>query len=287
MADDRRKPGAPLFRDRWNLNPKSPSAPAAAGNPVTMVTDHQQHIFYRDNRGIINHVVADDRPAAGDPVTMVTDHQQHIFYRDSLGIINHVIADDRRKPNAPLFHDVWNLNPRSPEAPAAAGDPVTMLTEHQQHLFYRDRRGSLQHVMFDDRSNPGTALFHDIWNDKAQTPATAGNPVTLLTAPYDDRNVLTLRNNNQRTGASKWPGLNPSSSEKDRFGILGKIDVDGAVLAQPLFMESVQFVYGPPSDAVFVATAKNNIYAFEVHSPFRKRWSVLWDRRPSSRRISD
>jgi hypothetical protein len=177
-----------LFRDNWT---QEAGAPAAVGAPVTMVTDHQQHVFYRDGQGAIHHIVADDRrqphtplfhdnwtqkadaPAAvGDAVTMVTGHQQHIFYRDSRGAIHHILADDQ-KPNTRLFHDQWT---RRTDVPAV-GNPVTMVTDHQQHIFYRNSQGAIRHIFFDEKSK---RLFYDQWTQKTDTPA-VGDPVTMVT----------------------------------------------------------------------------------------------------------
>lgn len=80
-----------LHHDRWT---DAAGASVAVGNPATMTTLNQQHIFYRGTDGAINHIFWDgtfhyDRwtdaagtpVAADDPATMVTPNQQHIFYR--------------------------------------------------------------------------------------------------------------------------------------------------------------------------------------------------------------
>src|SRR6266404_7268658 len=88
--------------------------------------------------------------------------------------------------------------------------------------------------------------------------------------------VLTQRNNNLRTGAVRRPGFDQDAFAAGRFGFLGSIPaagsvLDGAVLAQPLFMHTVRFPGGDNS-AVFIATSSNKIYAFESEPPFRQHW---------------
>jgi hypothetical protein len=82
--------------------------------------------------------------------------------------------------------------------------------------------------------------------------------------------VLTQRNNNFRTGASAWPGLNQSTVKG--FRLLGTLDVNGPVMAQPLFVEGVE-VGGTKHSIILVATALNTIVAFSADPPFRTLWS--------------
>src|SRR5262249_11671214 len=121
----------------------------AAGNPATMVTEGQQHVFYRGADGAIYHIfwnAADNtfhfqnwtdlargagHPAAGNPATMVTDGQQHVFYRGADAPILHdalPIAD-----NSFQFQSWTDLAGASGHP--AAGNPATMVTEGQQHVF--------------------------------------------------------------------------------------------------------------------------------------------------------
>ena len=170
-----------FFSDVWTQRAQ---AQKAAGDPVVMLTDHQQHIFYRDVDGAIEHIfvnesnqIFNDRwtlplrtgalAAMGNPATMLTPHQQHLFYRDTNGEINHVFFDDRKKAGTPLFRDNWT---RDSGALAALGDPVAMLTDNQQHIFYRNSRGTISHIIADDRRKPGTPLFHDDWTQDPRRP---------------------------------------------------------------------------------------------------------------------
>ena len=99
-------------------------------------------------------------------------------------------------------------------------------------------------------------------------------PYLIPSTAKTSNDVLTQRNNNQRTGAVVWSGLNQSSFAAGHFGLIGKIGgIQGVVLSQPLFMESVKFPDGVRS-VVFIATSKNWVYAFEADPPFRKRWEI-------------
>jgi hypothetical protein len=60
-------------------------------------------------------------------------------------------------------------------APPAAGDPATMITNGQQHVFYLGTGGAINHIFWD-----GT--FHvDQWDVKAVAPKAAGRPATMIT----------------------------------------------------------------------------------------------------------
>ncbi len=182
-----------LYRDVWTLRA---GAPPAAGDPVTMETSGQQHVFYRGANGAINHILwspltpqalfhddwvarANAPVAAGDsdPVTIVTgEGQQHVFYRGASGEINHIFWD----PSSPaqLRFDDWTAGAR---APRAVGGLATMVTDGQQHLFYRGTNGAINHILW---ASPSRSLQHDDWTARAQAPAAAddGDPATMVTA---------------------------------------------------------------------------------------------------------
>jgi Repeat of unknown function (DUF346) len=148
----------------WTALAGAGPAGLAAGDPATMVTDGQQHVFYRGTDGHIKHVfwtpgttfpVPQDWTAlsgagpaglaAGDPATMVTDGQQHVFYRGTDGAIKHIFwnaADDS-------FHfQDWTALAGAGPADLAAGDPATMVTADQQHVFYRGTDGATKHIFW-------------------------------------------------------------------------------------------------------------------------------------------
>ena len=101
----------------------------------------------------------------------------------------------------------------------------------------------------------------------------AGNPPTLrVLANADPMNadspedVVTQRYNNLRTGTTLHGGLDHQAwLDGDRlFGLIGKLEVDGVVLAQPLFMSGVDFPQKGRRPAVFIATSTNWVYAFDA-----------------------
>jgi Peptidase A4 family/Repeat of unknown function (DUF346) len=161
-------PNSGLTAETWAGGGSPTNAPGAAGDPATMVWNSEQHIFYRDTAGNIQHVFWDpnsgehlDTPwaggsgtgpaAAGDPATMVADNKQHIFYRDTAGNIQHVFWD----PNSPSKRtvEVWASGAGSATTgPAAAGNPTTLVWNSQQHIFYRDTAGNIQNVWWDPTS---------------------------------------------------------------------------------------------------------------------------------------
>jgi hypothetical protein len=180
-----------LYFDQWTAKVQ---APLAAGSPATMLWPSQQHIFYRGNDGVINHIFWDapanhlffDQwrpnaqvphapPAVGDPTTMVWPNQQHIFYRGPEGTINHIFWD---APTNRLYFDQWQPNPQVPHAPPAAGDPATLVTPQQQHVFYRGLDGAINHIFWDAPTN---RLYFDQWTSRTQAPLAAGDPATMFT----------------------------------------------------------------------------------------------------------
>lgn len=181
-------PSGRLLSDNWIHRVKELSA---SGNPATMVTPGQQHLFYRGaGDGSIRHIFfdrpsnqlfhdnwTDDRTKApassGDPATMVTPGQQHVFYRDDRGAIHHIffVASTNQ-----LLHDIWTE--RVQGAAGANDDPATMVTPDQQHIFYLGG-GHIHHIFFDVPSNQ---LLHDIWTQKVQAVKPVTRPATMVTA---------------------------------------------------------------------------------------------------------
>jgi hypothetical protein len=84
--------------------------------------------------------------------------------------------------------------------------------------------------------------------------------------------VVTQRYNNLRTGTTLHGGLDKRVVSGGLFGLIGKLkDVDGVVLAQPLFMAGVDFPQKGRRPAVFIATSTNWIYAFDADT-LEKLW---------------
>ena len=79
--------------------------------------------------------------------------------------------------------------------------------------------------------------------------------------------VLTQRYNQERTGSALQPGLNQSTVQDPKWGLIGRLDVQGTVYAQPLVVENLQFPTARNGrDVVFVATAQNRVYAFNANT---------------------
>src|SRR5919197_2818333 len=91
-------------------------------------------------------------------------------------------------------------------------------------------------------------------------PFTIGTLIKLL-----EPDVLTQHNSNDRNGVYMQLGLNQSSfSGSNRWGLIQEIPVEGAVYAQILYREGLQIGDEPWNirNVIFVATARNKIYAF-------------------------
>ena len=101
----------------------------------------------------------------------------------------------------------------------------------------------------------------------AYLAAWLGIVIVAMSGPLRAEDVLTQRNNNLRTGASSWPGLNQSSVKG--FHLLAALNVEGPVLAQPLVIDSVNF-RGTRRAMVWIATTTNKIYAFNAEPPFER-----------------
>ncbi len=78
-------------------------------------------------------------------------------------------------------------------------------------------------------------------------------------------NVLTQHNDNARSGGyTVETQLTPASVRPVGFGRLYTRQVDGDIVAQPLYMRRVMFPTGAIRNLFFVATSKNNVYAFDA-----------------------
>src|SRR5664279_2321843 len=250
-----------------NANPwagpgASVPAPSPAGDPATMVANGQEHIFYRDVSGSIWHVFSDPTgklvldvlawagptsftglpPAAGDPTTLVTGSQQHVFYRGNDRNIWQVLwypglKVPIRDPNP------WGGPGSSTDTAPAAGDPSVFAWGTQQHVFYRDDQGNIQHVFYDSSVN--RRFPPEQWasgtGSHSTGPAAAGNPATLVAANqqhifYRDVagniwHVYWDQRSNSRT-AEPWAGPSSPTSTPTAQGDPAVMEADGQ---QPLF----------------------------------------------------
>ncbi|WP_166298203.1 hypothetical protein [Bradyrhizobium sp. 2S1] len=109
--------------------------------------------------------------------------------------------------------------------------------------------------------------------------ATAAPALPLVIVPIlsdyvfpvpQSEDVLTQRNDNNRTGTSHVPGINQNTVQ--RFKRLGSFAVHGTVLSQPLFVKNAM-VGNVRQPVLIVATSHNDVYAF---SPSEARPDFLW-----------
>ena len=78
--------------------------------------------------------------------------------------------------------------------------------------------------------------------------------------------VLTNRYDNGRTGLNPNESfLNPANVKSATFAKLGSYNVDGYVVAQPLYMQNVT-IGGTSHNVVFVATMHDSLYAFDAEN---------------------
>jgi outer membrane protein assembly factor BamB len=80
-----------------------------------------------------------------------------------------------------------------------------------------------------------------------------------------DVSVLTQHNDPARTGANLSEKLlTPRSVRQERFGKIFSLAVDGQIYAQPLVVAGVDIPGRGIRNVVYVATMRNNIYAFDA-----------------------
>jgi len=85
----------------------------------------------------------------------------------------------------------------------------------------------------------------------------SGTPIDVLTYHYD----------NARTGENfREAELTVASVSSSRFGLLATLNVQGSVLAQPLFLSGFQMPDSSVHDIVLAATETNDVYAIDPNS---------------------
>jgi hypothetical protein len=124
---------------------------------------------------------------------------------------------------------------------------------------------------------PGVQAVIPATPDSIVAPASQALPLIIIPILSDDvfpaprsDDVLTQRNDNNRTGTSYVPGINQHTVQ--RFRRLGAFAVSGVVLSQPLFVHDAT-VDNKRQPVLIVATSHNDVYAF---SPFENKTEPLW-----------
>lgn len=86
--------------------------------------------------------------------------------------------------------------------------------------------------------------------------------------PSGPANVLTQRNDNQRTGLNlRETLLTPATVRSGRFHKLFSYPLDGQPYAQPLYVHGLDFGGSNRRNVVFIATMHNSVYAFDADHP--------------------
>jgi len=100
----------------------------------------------------------------------------------------------------------------------------------------------------------------------------------LFTAVADGQvNILTYHVNNARTGLnSQEQTLTPAVVSGGTFGLLYRLQVDGAVYAEPLSVAGVSIPNKGIHNVVYVATEHNSVYAFDANSNVGINAAPLW-----------
>ena len=109
----------------------------------------------------------------------------------------------------------------------------------------------------------------------APTPLAQEAHVASTAEAIDTPNpdVLTNRYDNGRTSHLVVPGMTGLSVQNGHWDKRAALPVDGTIFAQPLFTQRVFIADGALHDVVYVATARNKVYAYDANS-----YAKLWER---------
>ena len=112
---------------------------------------------------------------------------------------------------------------------------------------------------------PASLGNHTVTADSVQLPSYSVNAtVSVITAPAGSMSMLTYHNDDVRDGANTSETvLSPSNVNWQQFGKVARLQVDGQLYAQPLYVPNL-VVGGVTHNVVFVATENDTIYAFDA-----------------------
>jgi hypothetical protein len=98
-----------------------------------------------------------------------------------------------------------------------------------------------------------------------------------LSLAWGQNDVLTQHNDNTRSGLNANEKLlTPANVSAGRFGKLFTQNVDGIVVAQPLYASGVLMNDGKVHNVVYVATQHNTVYAFDADNARGSNSAPLW-----------
>jgi hypothetical protein len=103
--------------------------------------------------------------------------------------------------------------------------------------------------------------------------AASGTAVVNVT---DFPGMITWRNDNARSGLNSHElALAPATVNSATFGKLFSCPIDGQAYAQPLYVPRLVMSDGLTHNVVFVATEKDNVYAFDAdQNPCKQLWQI-------------
>jgi hypothetical protein len=107
-------------------------------------------------------------------------------------------------------------------------------------------------------------------------PAATSNAATLTVNPVvaGTVSVLTYHNDVGRTGLNaNETMLTTTNVNQSTFGKLGSVSVSGLVDAEPLYVPGLT-IHGAMHNVLYVATEKDQVYAFDADTPGAALWNV-------------
>jgi hypothetical protein len=242
----------------------APSGVAKPGQAVTAVWSNPQHLdlFITDEHGQVRSTWWEGTKgwqpwfpihpesgiaATGQPVTAVWSNPQHLDL---------FIASANGRVVSTWWESAKGWQPWFPIQPSSgqpsADQQITALWSNPQHLdlFMTSHDGSVLSTWWEGSKS---------WQEWFSI-----YPDAEMARLANQLNVTTQLNNKERTGAYlSETTLTPASVASGRFAKLYQRQVEGQILAQPLYVQDVDTTKGR-KNLLFVATAANMVYAFDA-----------------------